>query len=334
MLHASLLALAALAWPAFALAQSFDSQDWQVVCDDTRACRAAGYSVERSAAPVSVLFARRAGAGMPVIVELQLGTLDARAVHPPSVVMAIAGKPSGTLRIDKNNHADLSAGVATALLKALASGNGATFTAGKTVWRLSGDGAADMLGKIDDVQGRTGRLSALVHKGSLSDADAAYPMAIPRFEAARVPAATVPGDAELAVRVVAAIQSGLDCPLLDDGTAQAKARLWHLDVNRLLVTQPCRATVGGGVAGYWVANQRPPYDGKPITLSGTDFDGSTITARATSTVAGDCGSAQAWTWNGFRFEQTYAATGGLCRGVKTGGAWELPSQVSEVIAGK
>ena len=326
------LLLVALAGPLAANAQSFEGKDWQVVCDNARTCRAAGYSAEGSDAPVSVLLSRASGAGMPVFVELQLGTLDARSVHPASVVMAIAGKPAGTIRVDRNNHADLPASVATALLKAVVGGGGATFTAGKTTWRLSGDGAADVLQKVDEAQGRVGRPSALVRKGTLSDADAAYAMAIPRFEATRVNAATLPGDDALAVRVLAAIQSNPDCPLLDDGSAQSKARLWHLDANRLLVMQPCRAATNG--TGYWTANLRPPYDARPMTYSGADFDGSTITARATGTPAGDCGSAQSWTWNGFRFEQTYVATGGLCRGVKAGGAWELPSVVSDVILGR
>ena len=46
---------------------------------------------------------------------------------------------------------------------------------------------------------------------------------------------------------------------------------------------------------------------------------------------GDCGAAKAWAWNGYRFEQTYDATGGLCRDVKEGGAWQLPSVVTDVI---
>ena len=326
------LLLATLAAPLAAHAQSFEARDWQVVCDNTRACRAAGYSVEGSDTPVSVMFARAAGARMPVGVELQLGTLDARSVHPASVVMTLAGKPAGTIRIDKNNHADLAAPVATALLNALAAGNGATFTSGRTAWRLSGDGAAEMLGHIDEVQGRLGQPSALVRKGSMSDADAAYAMAVPRFEATRIAAPALAGDDALAVRVLAAIQSTPDCPLLDDGAAQARARLWHLDANRLLVTQPCRPSANGTVAGYWTANQRPPYDARPLTTSATDFDGSTITARAITAPAGDCGVMHAWTWNGFRFDPTRAATGGLCRGVKAGGAWELPSLVSDVIS--
>ena len=325
------LAFAALALPAAAFAQSFESKDWQVVCDNTRTCRAAGYSVEGSENPVSVLIARASGPGRPVFGELQLGALDARAVRPASVALLVGGRAAGTIRIDRANHADLPPAVTGALLKALLGGADVAFAAARTTWRLSGDGAVEALQKIDDAQSRAGTRSALVRTGTRSDADVASPMAPPRFEAGNIPPLRAPGDDALVVRVLAGIQTNADCPLLDDGAAQARARLWHLDANRLLVTQACRA----GANGYWLANQRPPYDPKPLTYAGADFDGSgTITARAASAPAGDCGSAQAWTWNGYRFEQTYAATGGLCRGVKAGGAWELPSLVAEVVPGK
>ena len=324
----------ALAWPLAAHAQAFEGKDWQLVCDNTRACRAAGYSAEGSDAPVSVLLARASGVGSPVFAELQLGAMDARSVRPASVVLVVAGRPAGTIRIDRNNHAELAAAVAAPLLKAVVGGSAVAFASGKTTLRLSGDGAVDMLSKMDDVQGRAGRPSALVRKGTLSDADVASAMAVPRFEASRVPAAALPGDDALAVRVLATIPSNPDCALLDDGAAQARAHLWHLDANRLLVSQACRAMPNGGGTGFWIANQRPPYDARPITYSATDFDGSTLTARASATAAGDCGSAQSWTWNGFRFEPTYVATGGLCRGVKAGGAWELPSVVNDVIAAR
>ena len=330
-----LLALAVLAWPAAAHAQSFESRDWQVVCDNTRTCRAAGYSVEGSDNPVSVLFARASGPGMPVFAELQLGTLDVHGVHPASVGLVIGGKAAGAIRVDRNNHAELAPPVAAALLKALLAGNGVSFAAGRATWRLSGDGAVDVLQQIDDVQGRAGSASAIVRKGRSSDSDVASPMAVPRFEAASIPATPQAGDDALVVRVLAAIQSNGDCPLLDDGPSQSRARLWHLDANRLLVTQPCHASPYNAGNGFWIANLRPPYDAKPMTYSGFDYDGSgSVTAREASGPAGDCGTAQAWTWNGFRFEQTSAAVGGLCRGVKAGGAWELPSLVTDVIPAK
>ena len=329
-----LLVVAALAWPLAASAQSFEARDWQLVCDNTRACRAAGYSAQASDAPVSVLVSRASGPGQPVLVELQLGTLDARSVRAASVVLTIAGKPAGAIRVDRNNHAELPSPAAAALLKALVGGGAVAFTSGKTTWRLSADGAVDVLQAFDEAQGRSGRPSAFVRKGTQSDADVASPMALPRFEAVRIPAAPQPGDDALAVRVLATIQSDPACPMLDDGQAQARARLWHLDANRLLVTAPCRAASDGGGTGYWIANQRPPYAAQAITMSASDFDGSTITARATLATAGDCGSTQSWTWNGFRFEPSRAATGGLCRGVKVGGAWELPILVNDLVPGR
>jgi hypothetical protein len=333
MRRTTILLLAALAAPLAVRAQSLESRDWQLVCDNTRSCRAAGYSTEGSDAPVSVLLSRAAGPRMPLFVELQLGTLAAGAVRPASVVLVVAGKPAGTIRVDRNNHAELPAAPAAALLKAVTGGAGVSFTAGKTTWQLSGDGALDVLQKMDDFQGRSGRPSALVRKGNQSDADVASAMGVQRYDGTRIPATTQPGDDALVVRVMASIQSSPDCPLLDDGTAQARARLWHLDANRLLVMQPCRAAPANAGFGYWTANLRPPFVPKAMTTSGADFDGSgTITEHAASGAAGDCGTVQSWTWNGFRFEQTYAATGGLCRGVKAGGAWELPTLVSDVTS--
>ena len=319
---------AALSLPLAAHAQAFDSKDWTLACDNTRTCRAAGYSVEGSALPVSLLLARAAGPNAPVYGELQLGVLDGRSVHPASVSLPGSGKAAISIRIDRNNHAELAPNALLAILKSLSAGDDVVFSSGKSAWRLSGAGAVEALQQMDDAQGRSGGASALIRKGAGGAGDVASAMAIPRLNAARVPATQQPDDAALAVRVLAAIQSTPECPLLDDGGSQAKSRLWHLDANRLLVTQPCKA----GAQGWWVANRRPPYDARPLTYAG-EFDGvAAVVARVPAGSAGDCGTTEGWTWTGFRFEQTYAATGGLCRGVKAGGAWELPTLVTDVIA--
>ena len=322
-MRAFALSVAALALPLAAGAQSFESRDWQLVCDNTRTCRAAGYSVEGSDMPASLLIARGAGPGARVYAELQLSE---RGTHPASVNLG-SGKAAIAIRLDKANHAELPPAAVLALLKTLPAGGDAVFAAGKSTWRISAAGAAEVLQQMDDAQGRSGRTSALVHKGGGSDADVAAAMATPRMAATRISAQPQPDDAALAVRVLAAIQSTPDCPLLDDGASQSQSRLWHLDANRLLVTQPCRA----GASGWWIANRRPPYDARPLTYAG-EFDGaSTVSARVPGGSAGDCGTVEAWTWNGYRFESTRAATGGLCRGVKAGGAWELPTLVTDVI---
>jgi len=322
---------AALSLPLAAHAQAFDSKDWTLACDNTRTCRAAGYSIEGSAMPVSLLVARAAGPGAPVYGELQLGVLDGRSVHPASVSLPGSGKSAISIRIDRNNHAELAPNALLAILKSLSAGDDVVFSSGKSAWRLSGAGAVEALQQMDDAQGRSGGASALIRKGAGGSGDVASAMAVPRMNATRIPSGTQPDDAALAVRVLAAIQSTPDCPLLDDGASQSQARLWHLDANRLLVTQPCKSVAGATAQGWWVANRRPPYDARPLTYAG-EFDGvASVVARVPSGSGGDCARAEGWTWTGFRFEQTYAATGGLCRGVKAGGAWELPSLVADVI---
>jgi len=318
----------ALGLPLAAGAQSFDSKDWTLACDNTRTCRAAGYSVEGSPMPVSLLIARAAGGSAPVYGELQLGVLDAAAVRPASVSLG-AGKAAVSIRIDRNNHAELPANALGAILKTLSVGGDVILGSGKATWRVSGAGALEALQKMDDIQGRSGGPSALVRKGNAGDVASA--MAIPRMNAARVPTAPQPDDAALAVRVLAAIQSNPECPLLDDGASQSQGRLWHLDANRLLVTQPCKAVDGDVAQGWWIANRRPPYDARPLTYAGM-FDGvSSVLVQERARSRGDCGSSGIWTWTGYRFEQTHAATGGLCRGVKRDGAWDLPTLVTDVI---
>ena len=52
----------------------FTNQDWQVVCDNTRTCRLAGYQAENNSEfPISVLLIRRAGANAGVDGKVKLG---------------------------------------------------------------------------------------------------------------------------------------------------------------------------------------------------------------------------------------------------------------------
>ena len=51
---------------------SFEHGDWEVACDNTRTCRAAGYQSDDSdeSLPVSVLLTRAGGAGTAVTLSL------------------------------------------------------------------------------------------------------------------------------------------------------------------------------------------------------------------------------------------------------------------------
>lgn len=53
---------------------SFSHHDWEIACDNTRTCRAAGYHSEEEDAPaVSVLLTRKAGPHQPVTGKLMIG---------------------------------------------------------------------------------------------------------------------------------------------------------------------------------------------------------------------------------------------------------------------
>ena len=51
----------------------FSHEDWEIACDNTRACRAAGYQSDQADRAVSVLLTRKAGPNQPVSAELMLG---------------------------------------------------------------------------------------------------------------------------------------------------------------------------------------------------------------------------------------------------------------------
>ena len=337
-LVATLLAAAGALAGGAARAQDFSHKDWQLACDNTRTCRAAGY--QRDDAPgnaVSVLFTRDAGPGTKIEGELQLGDADDGLPHPASVRLSIAGKPAGTIALKGDtNHAELAPPVVAALLKALVGSGAIVFSNGGDTWTLSGDGAAAVLLKMDDVQGRIGTPSAIVRKGTAGEAGVLPPLPVPVVQAVLLPKLAQRDDPALAKKIVASIPAAKDCDLLHDPDRQDPATeppaLWHLDAARVLVSAPCwRAAYNTG-DGYWVANAKPPYDPKLVTASGTDFDEKTgITSQEKGRGIADCLGTETWTWNGREFVHTEESTTGMCRQVMAGGAWNLPTVVARVL---
>ena len=99
---AMLLAWAApAALPAHAADTSFDHEDWQLVCDNTRTCRVAGYQSDDAGMPVSVLFTRKAGAGTAVAGRVALGD-----GWEDSVLDALPAQFRVALWIDGKHHGE------------------------------------------------------------------------------------------------------------------------------------------------------------------------------------------------------------------------------------
>ncbi|NBD19090.1 DUF1176 domain-containing protein [Aquabacterium fontiphilum] len=91
------------ALPPHAAGVSFGHLDWELACDNTRTCRAAGYQPEEAGLAVSLLLTRAAGPGTPVQARLTLGdygrlgtpTALARPGTQPESHLAALALPGG-----------------------------------------------------------------------------------------------------------------------------------------------------------------------------------------------------------------------------------------------
>jgi hypothetical protein len=312
----------------------FTHKDWSLSCDNTGTCRASGYEADSNIElAVSVLLTRTAGPGTPVEAKVTFGDFNQGAGHPAGPVrLTLGGRAVGNVA----ENEPLAPPQVAALLRTLLGSGEIVFSAGRTSWRLSGDGAAAVLLKMDDVQGRVGTPGALVRKGSRPESAVAGPARPPVIEAVAV-APSSEADLPLARRVLATIAKSEDCPEAENYRVEDRdnvelARLWRLGGGRVLVTALCwRAAYNAG-NGYWIAHDKPPYDAKLVTAMADGFDPEQgeLSFSMKGRGVGDCMSTSSWIWNGRDFVHAGESTSGQCKGVAAGGAWQLPTLVSEV----
>ena len=328
------LAFAACDAPAApATGVSFTHKDWSLDCDNTGTCRASGYQAESDETAVSVLITRVAGPGAKIDAKVQFGSYGDNVPQPHGPVpMAVGGHAVGSV-VDGESLGDAQV---EALLKALAGTAQVVFAQGKNRWKLSGEGAAAVLLKMDDVQGRVGTPGALTKKGTKPEASVPGPAKPPVIQAVRVAPASKE-DLALARKVLATIAKSDDCPEAEffgvhDGADVDTAELWRLGNGRVLVAARCwRAAYNEG-AGYWLARDKPPYDAKLVTAMAESFapDAGDLGGSMKGRGLGDCWSSSTWIWDGRGFVHAAESTTGQCRLVAPGGAWDLPTLVSEV----
>jgi hypothetical protein len=330
------------AFPAHAVETSFDHEDWQLVCDNTRTCRAAGYQSDDAEMPVSVLFTRKAGAGTAVAGRVMLGDgwEDSMLKALPAqfrVALWIDGKASGERMVAKDTlDADLTAAQVAALLKALARDTRIEFRAGKSVWALSDRGAAAVLLKMDEFQGRLGTVGALYRKGKQTEAKVLPPLPAPVVKAAAL-APAKPSDARFIAEHGDAVRKLLRSAATEDacedlqktGEEEQALEMARLTKTKLLVSTRCWLAAYNAGSGYWIINDTPPYRPEMVTSDATDFDNGTLMSTQKGRGIGDCWYSEQWAWDGTDFVQTAASSTGLCKGF-AGGAWELPTLVTEI----
>jgi hypothetical protein len=311
----------------------FQHEDWEVACDNTGTCRAAGYQADGVDPALSVLLERRAGPHAPVAGTLTVGEVDG-PVTPRSPVLSIDGRRVGAPLAGSGTYR-LEAGHVAALLAALRRDSDIAFDAGDVHWQLSDAGASAVLLKMDEFQGRIGTPGALVRRGQRDEAQVPPPQAPPRVRQVALPE---PGAQEARLAVDASFVRALEqarlrdeCQPRDEINADAPLTVRRADADRVLVSTTCWQAAYNWGDGYWLVDIAPPHAATLVTIDGTDFASGQITATQKGRGPGDCLGHEAWTWDGTDFVHTEVATTGMCRYVVLGGTWHLTTLVSDVV---
>lgn len=336
----SLLAMPAIAAPT-ATNLSFQHADWQLVCDNTRTCRAAGYTAEddyqSETTGVSVLLTRNAGPSQSIAGQLQMIDREDLPSPPKGLRLQINKKDTGPLESPNNDDGyTLTDLQLRSLLTALVHDSDIRVvdTAGKTWGSLSDRGAAAVLLKMDEFQGRIGTPGAIMRKGTNAESSVLPAVPAPIVKRPALPDAKT-SDATLAQSdgLLSALRASLSDP--DDcADLNAQEEPPSLEINRLsdtqvLVSSRCWLAAYNVGSGYWIANDRPPFNPQLVTTEGNGYAKGEISADQKGRGVGDCWSHQAWTWDGKAFVFTAESDTGLCRGMP-GGYWSLPMLVSEI----
>jgi hypothetical protein len=315
----------------------FTHGDWEVACDNTRTCRAAGYHADGDdqTPTVSVLLERPAGPRQPATATLKIGIFDAEASLPKDdkVAMTVDGRALGPVKIDRETRTGtLSAAQAQALVAAVSGSGAVRWSDGARTWALSGSGATAVLLKMDEFQGRLGTTGALLRKGGKGEDGVAAPLPMPEVS----PASAGSTEVDLAPAARTALLRELRGTLAEgecDALAPDRLEALRLTADRLLVHTPCWTGAYNEGIGYWVANKTSPFKPVLVTMAGSAYAAGTITSSQKGRGLGDCWATEQWVWDGRRFARTKAATTGMCKLVEAGGTWDLPTYVAKVTRG-
>lgn len=318
---------------------SFSHKNWELVCDNTNTCRAAGYSDENESSG-SVLFTRPAGPGTVPMGEVTLGEIESDGSHPiAKLTLWINDKSAGALKAATDDTWRLSETQARAVIGAVKGSSKVEFKGGPSPFVLSGEGASAVMLKMDDVQGRIGTPGALTKKGDKPESSVPAAIPAPIIQAVRVDKAqerplTAPEIAALKPKLLATLKQD-DCERMQpspdrDEESEEGITLTPLDDKHAVISALCwRAAYNEGY-GYWVIDSALKEAPVLVTTLGSDYGEGVISYSQKGRGLGDCWGMASWVWDGQTFRQSSEATTGMCRYVRLGGTWSLPTFVADV----
>ena len=321
------LSLVVPVWAQTAAGVRFSHKNWELVCNNTRACQAAGYQSEAIESQyVSLLLSRVAGPNAPVTMKL-LTQSDKPYKYPLQLkvgALVVRGLTGDTPEIPARD--------VPKLMQALLRSEEAVLTAAGVEWTLSLAGLNAVLLKMDEVQGRLGTPGAMVRKGGMPESSVPLPLPLPVVHAAKLVPAR-PGDTALVKPLLAGIDTAMVAERCNNYPIDPKlVRVFRLTDRKVLLSLPCGTGAYNGTELLWIANDRPPY--QPQFQEGMDGEFFPDEANVHSAMKvrglGDCWWTREWHFDGRGFVLTSESGDTLCRGF-AGGAWQHPAYVSKVV---
>lgn len=321
---------------------SFSHKDWELACDNTLTCRAAGYSAEEGAGG-SVLLVRAGGPNAVThgrVVLADTGDDDSKVVN--NLALWIDDHALGDVAKADNDEWTLTDEQTQALINGIKGSGKVEFRGGEEPFDLSSNGAFAVLLKMDDAQGRLSTPGALVRKGNKPENSVPAAVAMPVIQQVKV----VKADARpLTADELALLKPKLIASLTDDDSCDNLApsddqpeegaeplTLTPVDDAHVLIAALCWRGAYNEGYGYWLIDKALQGTPQLVTDSGSDYSEGVISEAQKGRGIGDCWSTAAWVWDGKAFEQSSDATTGMCRAIRAGGAWQLPTWVTEVKA--
>lgn len=319
--------------PPAGTVQSYDGyRSWLVVCDNTLSCVAKGLGDASLGAEIKI--ERAAGANGKLTASI--GAQHRFALKD----VMIDGKPAGlaaprwslSASADETFATSDDLGAIRALVQRLRNATKVTIGGDEAI---SLDGFAAAMLRMDDRQGRSGGVTALLKPGALAASSVPKAPPVPRVPNRPVSATLAAGEANRLIAAVRADQKAVfakeDC-----GNTPEKPEAYALDAGRALVFVPCimgayqGSSLGfivprkGGRAQRLVAptpylgNDPDRADVADFTEASFDPETGTLSTAAKGRGMADCGMSASWVWDGKAFQLSAMTLQQSCGGVEPG----------------
>ncbi|GIZ18463.1 DUF1176 domain-containing protein [Citrobacter europaeus] len=297
---------------------SFAHKDWEVACDNTGTCRAAGYSDHA----VSVLLTRAAGPDTSVYVEVAFAQRTANQPSVKDATLFIDGQKQGALTFSAEGYFKLNYQQRKVFLDALRQDNTIEFAADGERLLLSNAGSSAVLLKMDEFQKRINTLSAVLHPGDKNSNDVLNaepaPLIIthPVIRTPDVEPLTTAQRQKIEPKI--RVTPEMNCRELEEGQERIYYRI-PVDKQHVLIQTEC---FDSSRTILWLTNTELTASPKLITSDASEYENGEI-ARFSDPI-------QLWIWEGNNFTLRDEYRSGGQGNLSIGGVWTLPTFVSIV----